>query len=203
MRGRRKKGFKLIELVIAIAIVAILGITVVVLINPIKIFREARDSQRIADIEQMNRVMSLYSANVGDLSASICDNKCYAQTLPGMGFGTAARCGQRYSAATNNTTVTSTEQGIDGTGWVPVDLRPMSVGVPITAWPIDPKTVVNLNRAQTQVLVGISQYYSFACLNNAWEFTAHLESARYSSSSSEMDGGTDVRLYEVGTNIGL
>lgn len=205
VRGQKKKGFTLIELIIAIAIIAVLGITVIVLINPVNMFREARDSQRIADVEQMNRVMSLYSANVGDLSASICDNKCYAQTLSGMGFGTAARCGQRYSAANNNETVTSTAQGIDGTGWVPIDLRPMSggIGVPITAWPIDPKTVVSLNGPQTQVLVGTSQYYSFACLNNAWEFTAHLESARYTSSSSEMDGGTDLRLYEVGTNVGL
>lgn len=203
MRGRRRKGFTLVELIIAIAIIAIVATTAIVLINPVNMFREARDAQRIADVEQMNRVMSLYSANVGDLSASICDTKCYAQSVPGVGFGTAARCGQRYSATTNNTTVTSSVQAVDGTGWVPIDLRPMSVGVPIASWPIDPKTVVNLNGPQTQVLVGTSQYYSFACLNNAWEFTAHLESVRYASSNSEADGGTDLRLYEVGTNVGL
>lgn len=202
-KNRRRKGFTLIELIIVIAIIALLGTTVIVVLDPVEMFKEGRDSQRIADVEQMNRVMSLYAANVGDLSASICDNKCYAQTLEGVGFGTAPRCGQRYSAANNNTTVTSTSQAIDGTGWVPVDLRPMSTGIPITAWPIDPKTVVNLNGLQTQVLVGTSQYYSFACLNSAWEFTAHLESARYTSSSSETDGGTDLRLYEVGTNVGL
>ena len=211
-RGQKKKGFTLIELVMAIAIMAVVSITVIVLVNPINVFREARDSQRIADVEQMNRVMGLYSANIGNPSASECDNKCYV----GLGSGTTMlnqqglaipRCGQRYSATTNNTTVTSTVQAIDGTGWVPIDLRPMSesIGVPIAGWPIDPKTVVVTNNSTSspQVIVTSSQYYSFACLNGGWEFTARLESARYASSNAETDGGTDLRLYEVGTNVGL
>ena len=58
----RNKGFTLIELIIVIALIALLATTVILVINPVNIFTEARDSQRIADVGQMNSAMSLYTA---------------------------------------------------------------------------------------------------------------------------------------------
>ncbi len=242
---KKHKGFTLIELMIALAIISILAITVILVINPANLLREARDSQRLADLNQMNKAMSLYIANVGSIPTAICPaspsagvaTTCYAEWKSGLlnsqgfaGFGDAVRCGQRYvrtgSVASevppyppqvplsrNFTTVTSTSQAINGGGWIPLDLTAISIGVPISAWPMDPKPVVNLNTGADpdSVSVDSSYYYSFACYDGAWEFTANMESARFSSSTTGVigddvestDNGTTAILYEVGTNVGL
>ena len=214
--ARRRKGFTLIELIITVAVIAALATTVILVINPVNLFKEARDSQRIADLEQMSRAVSLYAANVGDIPTSICNGMCHvglpAELLNNRGtkgLGTATKCGNRYMTGNNNTTVTSTVQSVDVNGWPGVDLTAISLGTPMSAWPLDPKTVVNLNAGSTSVIFATSYYYSFACYadpvaaSTGWEFSANLESAKYASSNAEADGGTDLRLYDVGTNIGL
>ncbi len=185
-----KKGFTLIELIIVIALIALLATTVIIVINPVKIFQEARDSQRIADLGQMNSAMSLMLAT--------------SSAQPVMGTGTtrcyqhlvAQNCVPRYVAASGITTATSPavvkSQKVDGTGWVPVAL---GASPAIAAWPIDPKN-------------DTTSFYSYAYdASNSWEFSAKMESVRYSQSGTDdvegTDGGNQAALFEVGTNVNL
>jgi prepilin-type N-terminal cleavage/methylation domain-containing protein len=49
----RKKSFTLVELMIVIAILAILSAIVIFTLNPNEIFKKNRDSRRVADIQML------------------------------------------------------------------------------------------------------------------------------------------------------
>ncbi len=180
-----KKGFTLIELIIVIALIALLATTVILVINPVKIFQEARDSQRIADLGQMNSAMSLMLATSSSQPSLGTATTCYKNKA-------TQNCMTRYTpnSAASSTVAT---QVVDGTGWVPVSL---GTSPAITAWPLDPT-----NNA--------TYFYSYTPDSaNQWEFTAAMESVRYGSSTSAdnvvaTDGGNQSTLFEVGTNVNL
>ena len=180
-----KKGFTLIELIIVIALIALLATTVILVINPVKIFQEARDSQRIADLGQMNSAMSLMLAtsstqpSMGPSAANCYQNKATQDCKP------------RYTPASTAAT-TAAGQKVDGTGWVPVSL---GTSPAISAWPLDPKN-------------DVTNFYSYAVdASNQWEFSAKMESVRYKQAGTEdvesTDGGNQAALFEVGTNVNL
>lgn len=188
------KGFTLIELIIVIALIAILATTVILVINPVRLFQEARDSQRIADLGQMQSATSLYLATAAtiDLDGAgvlSCATECWEFT----GGDAAAGCGARHGT---KTTTAVSSQAVDATGWVPVNLTGTSGGSPLAAWPRDPRNTATL-------------YYSYACdsVNNTVEFDANMESIRYASGGTDdvegTDGGNAGALFEVGTNVNL
>lgn len=200
------KGFTLIELIIVIALIALLATTVILVINPVKIFQEARDSQRIADLGQMNSAMSLMLATATELpdldgtpvapntGCSVGTPNCWVHNVTS---GTiTANCGGRNIG---RTMVSSGGQDVSGTGWVPVKLTIAANGAPISAWPVDPSRKVTATH---------NGFYSYACdTNNLWEFAADMESARYGQSGTDdvesTDGGNQAGVFEVGTNVQL
>lgn len=182
------KGFTLIELIIVIALIALLATTVILVINPVKIFQEARDSQRVADLGQMNSAMSIFLASAnptGSYLGGACSTACYTHSS-----GTGLNCGARYAG---KATTASAVQKVDGTGWIPVNL---GASPAISAWPIDPKGNANA-----------TIFYGYACDDSAktWEFSADMESARYAGTGSDdvesTDGGSSATLFEVGTGV--
>ena len=181
------KGFTLIELIIVIALIALLATTVILVINPVKIFQEARDSQRIADVNQMSRAMSLMLATNSQPVLGPNPANCYV-------YKAGQACAGRYVSAATSTASSTPSQKVDGSGWVPASL---GANPAISKWPIDPTN----NTA--------SLFYSYDYdAANTWEFTAAMESVRYGSSTSAdnvvtTDGGNQPSLYEVGTNVGL
>ena len=215
LKGRNNKnmvtkGFTLIELIIVIGIIALLATTVILVINPVKIFQEARDSQRLADLGQINSALNLYLATSADATSKgldnttatdLCKDDCWMLT-----GDTAAGCGGRHvktGTTTNKTTVAGTTQKVDGTGWIPVDLTRVSGGAPLAVYPRDPKK----NDA--------SYYYSYACsdqinattVSTSFEVDANLESGLYSqggdNDAESTDGGSNDNLLEVGNAPGL
>jgi len=56
----RSAGFSLIELVVDLAILAILAAIIVVLINPAEQFKKARDGQRHSDLKSLQQVFDTY-----------------------------------------------------------------------------------------------------------------------------------------------
>ncbi|MEK7462899.1 MAG: type II secretion system protein [Patescibacteria group bacterium] len=191
---RQAKGFTLIELLIVIAILAILATVVLLVINPVQMFAQARDSQRIYDINTLSNATALYlttatSPDLDHTGGFVCGTN-YGATVTGaaesfVGSGTI------YAAFTRVVT---------GLGWVPVAFTSITGGSPLNALPIDPTNTV------------ASTYsYTYACDNtNKWfEFDANMESDRYRNGASgandveSTDGGDTSTIYEVGNDPGL
>lgn len=190
-----KKGFTLIELIIVIAVIAILATTVILVLNPAVILAEARDSQRIADLGQMNTALSLYLAQstAVDLDvAGVCGTDWWSSASAAANgnkpFATPA-------AVTAARTHTATPRAIDGTGWIAVDLSSGGASPALSAFPFDPtNTVTGVN---TTALI-----YSYQCSGTSYELNANMESTKYQTDEGN-DGGNQASIYEVGNDVGL
>ncbi len=197
------KGFTLIELIIVIALIAILATTVILVINPVKLFAEARDSQRIADLGQMQSATSLYLATASSIDldgtgALTCSANCWEFTGGGGVADAGDGCGGRHGT---KITKQVNSQAVNAAGWIPIDLTQTSGGSPLSVWPRDPKNSSTL-------------YYSYACgassvgaSNDVVEFDADMESVRYGNGGTDnvesTDGGTSDTIFEVGNNLSL
>ena len=187
-----KKGFTLIELLIVIAILAILATVVLLVINPVQMFAQARDSQRIYDLNTLSNATALYLTTVTspDLDSS-------AGFACGTNFGATVTGAAEYFVG-SGTIYAAFTRVVTGLGWVPVAYTGISGGAPLRALPMDPINTV------------ASTYnYTYACDNtNKWfEFDAVMESIRYANGGSDdvesTDGGDQVNVYEVGNDPGL
>ncbi len=208
----RNKGFTLIELIIVIALIAILATTVILVINPVKIFQEARDSQRIADLGQMNSALSLY-ASTASTSSLGTTNSCYVYVGSGVNsaavttaLNTGGTCQLRYTAVVNTLVTSSAQTASSTTSWVPVNLSLVSGGQPLSAWPVDPKAGTS---GSFTTATSTAFYYSYTPnnANSTWELNAHMESTRYQNGGGDdvetTDGGDKPFLLEIGTAVNL
>ena len=192
---RQAKGFTLIELLIVIAILAILATVVLLVINPVQMFAQARDSQRIYDINTLSNATALYLTTVTspdlDSSGGFTCGTNFGASVTGVITEYFVGSGTLYSAFT---------RAVTGLGWVPVAYTGITGGSPISALPMDPTNTV-----------ASTYYYTYACDNtNKWfEFDANMESDRYRNGASgandveSTDGGDTSTVYEVGNDPGL
>jgi prepilin-type N-terminal cleavage/methylation domain-containing protein len=176
-----KKGFTLVELLVVIGILAILTAAIVIILNPAELLKQARDSQRLSDLDAVKNAVALYLADEKNFS-SLTDTNCYVSI-----GGVAANCGGRHGSKTM-TYVAGT--GISGSGWIPVAFSTISSGSPLSALPLDPTNTT-------------TYFYSFSFdkTNLTFEMDAALESAKYASKATS-DGGNNA-AYEVGNDPGL
>jgi len=72
---RRKKGFTLLEVLLVIAIIAILAGIVIVAINPAKQLAVSRDAQRSSDVNTILNAVYQYAINTGSIPATITDSQ--------------------------------------------------------------------------------------------------------------------------------
>ena len=80
-----KRGFTLLEILLVVAIIAILAGIVIVAINPAKQLGNARDSQRKSDINTLYKAVNQYLIDQGTLPTAITTTPtqvCDAQGLP-------------------------------------------------------------------------------------------------------------------------
>jgi len=195
----QSKGFTLIELLIVIGILAILVTITIVILNPAQMFAQARDSQRMTDLETINKAISYYLAgattpDMDDAYGGFCGTN-FTSTF-GAGATTSLRCGGTctYQSLTAGATTT-----VSGDGWVPIDFTQMFTGATISDLPIDP--------TNTGGSTGLA--YSYGCNNTTktYELNANLESERYSTGGSDdresRDGGNQTTLYETGNDPAL
>ena len=180
---QNKKAFTLIELLIVIAILAVLASITVVAINPADIFRRTRDAQRISDLDSIRTAINFYVVNTSSPA-----------------FGTA---NVTYSHVTGVTCVgtapsATTSQAVNGTGWIPVNLTSLGGTPPLSNWPIDPNPTTVTNNP--------GRYYVYLTNGTStFEVIANMESSQYSQNGSNdvesKDGGKIAALYEIGTEF--
>jgi prepilin-type N-terminal cleavage/methylation domain-containing protein len=195
-----QKGFTLIELLIVIAVVAVLATVVLITLNPSELLKQARDSNRVADIKTLDTALTFY---LSDASSTALANyhlnpfsasaygSCYMGPSSATPWGIAINnatsgCGGRYRTVLN---IASGTRSIDGTGWLPVNLTVISSGAPLGNLPIDPSNS------------GL-YFYAYAATTSqttsGYVLTAAMESAKFGSLMAT-DGGPSSTVYEVGT----
>ncbi len=182
------KGFTLVELLVVIGILAILTAAVVIILNPAELLRQARDSQRFTDLDAVRNAISLYLADRGS-SASLTGSasNCYVYT----GGATSTECGGRFESSQTAVPVSSLSV-VGGAGWIPIDFSAISSGSPLSVLPQDPSH-------------GATYYYAYTADNTSYDFelNAVLESTKYVGDKDANDGGDNVNVYEVGSDLTL
>lgn len=222
-RSGEFRGFTLLELLIVIAIIAVLSVALILVINPAETLKKSRDAQRISDLATLKTALGLV------LTAS---STPYLGSVGGtdncLNGGSAAKIFYSYNGTTcTPTTVTAgadangsfgagaagsrcvtTPSNIDGTGWIPVNFGWLPGGSPISNLPVDPvNTITN-----TGSVTGTDLVYRYACQStggtkpsNVFEVDATLESQAYTVTDPKQtnDGGDSSTYYEVGTDLKL
>lgn len=200
MKGfKNQKAFTLIELLIVIAVIAILGSATVLVLNPTELIAQSRDSQRITDINNLYDGIKLAKLNSGDANFGAANTvyvsipydantNCDYPTTNPLGLP-ALPSGWSYNCASS-----ANYRKIDGTGWIPVNLSSATSSIP--ALPIDPVNSTANNF-----------YYSYYAGTGTFELNEKMESAKYGLGGQldrvSADGGDDFTRYEKGTDITL
>lgn len=199
----QNKGFTLIELLITTGILAVLTTTTVLIINPAEIFRQARDAQRISDMDVLKRTI-LFIQYAGN-SIGAADT---AYTSIANATGVCPALSPSLSGRTYRCVVNTTATYIDGSGWIPLNFgNPLlgnaeqnsylavagfsTTGAPISDLPLDPR-----NDAPN----GIYYVYLASSNGSSFEFVAKFESTQYQA-KAQNDGGYDNDRYETGTDL--
>src|SRR3989344_7632899 len=222
------RGFTLLELIIVIAILAILSVAVILVINPAETLARARDSQRLSDLAAVKSAIGLYLAEVtpADLDAGVtaCLNQTAINAQITYSNATYTACPDANNNPAQGADVTTGTSGfsttdhcftvaagslgaVNGSGWIPVNLAAISSGAPLSNWPVDPtNTITAVDDASFA-----DRVYRYACQGDdaaatfpedIFELNAILESTRYSPNMSS-DGGDETEIYETGTSLRL
>lgn len=92
---RSKKGFTLVELLVVIAVIAILFAVILIAINPAQRFKDSRNTRRLSDVRSISDSVSTYITDRrGTYPAEIPDNFCIG-TKQATDFGATAPTGTR------------------------------------------------------------------------------------------------------------
>lgn len=192
-----RASFTLIELLIVIAVIAVLATVVILTLNPADMLRRSRDANRLSDFNTLKQAIAMYQEDVGvslgassTLYISVPDplaTSSLGDQCQGLGLSTSSiPSGWTYHCAG-----AQWYKNVDGTGWIPVDFQSSSFGSPIGTLPVDP---VNTTSS--------GLYYTYVGSGDQYELTALMESGKYATYEVN-DGGLDPAMYEVGTNLTL
>src|SRR3989344_4411499 len=142
-------GFTLIELLIVVGILAALSAVIVIVLNPAEVFKQARDSKRLAEIATLKKALNVASLELPS-SAQGSPNTIYISVpddndttdpfddCSGISEMPPPPSGWKYHCVSSANLAHT-----DGSGWLPVNFASLSSGSPVSALPIDPVNTVS------------------------------------------------------------
>ena len=190
----KRNSFTLIELLIVIAILAVLATAVVLILNPAQLVKAGRDSKRLSDLAALNNALAyilvdnsnafMGTSTVVYVSIADTDSTCSNLGLPTLPSGYSYNC-----------VTTSTLKNTDGTGWVPVNFTNFSASSPLAVLPTDP---VNTTTS--------GNYYTYTP-GGSWHLATSMEATKNKlgggSDKTSKDRGKYTSLYEIGSDLTL
>src|SRR3989344_7861739 len=182
-----EKGFTLLELLLVVGILAILAATATIILNPVELLMQARDSQRLGDLQSLDAAISFYTN-------TLTTAPLFAGTSTQI-QGTCTASGTALNPFTGVCSA-STSTKIDGTGWITIDFTGAPAGSLLSRLPLDP-----INNS--------AYFYAFRATSTAtsiiWEISGKFESDKYKNQQQLMknDGGNNEGLYEIGSFLVL
>lgn len=220
MKKNKKGGFTLLELLIVIAILAILSVALVIVLNPAETLKKARDAQRISDLSTLKTAIGLYMTSYSPVSLGGVSDNAFCKVLPEEAWTVTTSSRISYSISSGTGAITQAT-GIDGSttlprmsatpsvttgaGWVPVNFGNISGGSPISNLPLDPINSVTTGTSTVAAVHSSALVYRYGCATSplSFEIDAQLESDAYTSTDDKRasDGGNNTNLYETGTNL--
>ncbi len=192
---RNTKGFSLVEIIIAVIVLAFLTVLVVVLLDPADFFPSTRDARRISDLQAIDSAISMYSTEVGGslraggtpfaVYISLHDSNNNCSNYPSLPSLTPP---QKYICADQNNF-----RKVDENGWIQIDFTKIPSNS-LSVLPIDPVNSVE-----------DGMYYTLVTDGKKWVLTGKLESEKNIGSDKigGKDGGQRDNLYELGTDLTL
>ena len=163
-----RASFTLIELLIVIAIVAVLSTVAILVLNPAELLKQARDGNRLSDLNTINKALQLYDWDIGGslgtasttyisipdpAATSSQGTYCTGMGLPALPSGWSYRC-----AHPNN------YRKVDGSGWLPLPFTNLTTKSPLASLPVDPINTTSSNN-----------YYTYT-VGGSWALSTLLES---------------------------
>lgn len=194
---RPRRGFTLLEMVIVLAIVGVLGTVVVIALDPVELFRKARDSKRVSELKTLSGSLDFF---MNDVNVPLGVDKTVYISVGDPGAGTMA--GDRSNCAslglpplaqgwTYSCVHPNFFRRTDGNGWLPINLQTLSTKAPFASLPVDPVNDITSNR-----------YYAYvASSSRQYVLTAGIESQKFRKDVEMKDNGTDSTRYEMGNDI--
>lgn len=221
MKKKNQGGFTLLELLIVVAILAILSVAVVMVLNPAETLKKSRDAQRISDMSTLKTAIGLYLTNTQTpLLNNVASNVgCKATAVGARAAGGTEKVYYSYptesgvitDATIDGATTTPKVQvaladytKTSGAGWLPINFDSLVGGSPISNLPIDPINIIPAGHLASVDNTDLVYRYSCAISPLSFEIDAVLESSAYTSGSENKltaDGGNNSNYYEVGTNL--
>ena len=184
------QSFTLVEILVVVALIAVLSVAVIISLNPQEFIKQSRDSTRLSDLQNLNKSLSWFEADTGGTGFMGSSSVIYVSipdttsTCANLGLPTPPS-GYSYRCVTAQNL-----QKTDGSGWIPVNFNQISFGKTLTKLPIDP-----INQTST------GNYYTYVA-GGSWEINAFVESNKYKNMSLT-DGGDSDNVIEIGSNLTL
>lgn len=210
-----RNGFTLLELLITIAVIAVLSVVLIIVMNPAETLQKSRDVQRISDLNTMKTALGLFVTTTSspqlDGTSGTAQDKCLGgsgsktiwYSAQNLSYGTTSASG--FTVSASSTSASSSMN--DGTGWIPVNMAQLTGGSPISQMPLDPTNTMANGSSTAAVYTNAALAYRYACRKTplTFEIAARLESATYGPAGADdrsaKDGGNAAYLYEVGTDL--
>ena len=163
---------------------------IIITINPAELLKQTRDSKRVSSLKTLNNALNIFqatrsSASIGTANIVYISIPDSSATCANLGLPTLPS-GYTYACST-----TANYRKTDGTGWIPVNFDSLDIGSPISSLPIDPTNTTS---------TGL--FFSYV-IGSSWEFVGGMESSKYQTDAAQVDGGTSITSFEIGSALSL